>query len=459
MFGKPPRGLWPSEGSIAPELIPIMQDCGIEYFCSDEENLFNSLKRDPTRAGAPAEHLELFQGWRVAHNGSAVNALFREKPLSDFIGFMASKNNAQAAAAHLLHHLRNIAAAVPADTGVIPLILDGENAWETFADGGEGFLRALYGGIEAEQERLHSCTIEEYFRQHAPTREITTLHTGSWIGSNFDIWIGEAEENRAWELLGETRDFLEEQMRSGALSAEQRCAALREIYAAEGSDWFWWYGPDFSTDNDALFDDLFRQHLRNVYRICGQMSPATLDLPIVAGPALPLFDPPRQPISPAINGRMAAFYEWSGSGLYVAGSEQGAMFRSDRLLNRIHFGSDDTHFYLRCDLHRWEQLALSVQFFEPAAVTVRTGIIERGGAGEFTVTDVAGKPVTRSTLAAEEIVELAIPLTDLAAVGAKFVSFKVRVLKDGIEREQYPERGPLECPLLGEEFALEHWVV
>lgn len=459
MFGKPPRGLWPSEGSIAPELIPIMEECGIEYFCSDEENLFNSLKRDPAQAGTAADHLELFQGWRVAHDGAAVHALFREKPLSDFIGFMASKNDPQAAAAHLLHHLRNIAAAVPRDSGVIPLILDGENAWETFADGGEGFLRALYGGIEAEKDRLHSCTIEEYFRHHPPTRQITTLHTGSWISSNFDIWIGEPEENRAWEQLGETRGFLEEQMRGGALSAEQRCAALREIYAAEGSDWFWWYGPDFSTDNDGLFDDLFRQHLKNVYRICGKMPPATLDLAIADSPALPLFDPPRQPISPVINGRMATFYDWSGAGVYVAGSEQGAMFRSDRLVHRIHFGSDEANFYLRLDLHRWEPFVLTVQFFEPAAAKLHTDAIERGGNAQFTVTGADGKTRRCATLAASDIIELAIPLADLGPVGAGAVSFQVRLVQEGIDREQYPERVPIRCALLGEEFALEHWVV
>ena len=61
-----------------------------------------------------------------------------------------------------------------------------------------------------------------------------------------------------------------------------RCAALREIYAAEGSDWFWWYGPDFSTENDGLFDDLFRQHLKNVYTICRKLPPPALDQAITA---------------------------------------------------------------------------------------------------------------------------------------------------------------------------------
>ena len=69
LFGRKPRGLWPSEGSIAPELIPLMQEAGIEYFCSDEENLFNSLKRDPGTQNTSVDHLDLFQGWRVAQVG------------------------------------------------------------------------------------------------------------------------------------------------------------------------------------------------------------------------------------------------------------------------------------------------------------------------------------------------------------------------------------------------------
>ena len=47
--------------------------------------------------------------------------------------------------------------------------------------------------------------------------------------------------------------------RSRAASRPTRSqAAWWEIYAAEGSDWFWWYGPDFTIDTDLLFDELFR---------------------------------------------------------------------------------------------------------------------------------------------------------------------------------------------------------
>lgn len=459
LFGKKPRGLWPSEGSIAPELIPLMQQAGIEYFCSDEENLFNSLKRDPAYHNIPVDHLELFQGWRVCFDGAAVNAVFREKPLSDFIGFMAAKNDPQKAAAHLLHHMKHISDIVPKDSGVIPLILDGENAWETFADGGKAFLRALYGGIAEDNEHLHSCTIEEYFRFHAPRKQITTLHTGSWIGSNFDIWIGEAEENRAWDLLGDTREYLDKQIAAGKLPDEKKKEALGEIYAAEGSDWFWWYGPDFTTDNDDLFDELFRQHLKNVYTICGGIPPAELDRPITKARTAAVYEMPKQLISPRINGSRGSYFDWIGAGSYTAGSEQGAMYRSDRFLEKMYFGFDENALFLRLDLLKWDHIALAVKFFQPEGFLLKTEVIHRNGAQNYSVTTPSGKVFSQNTFAAEDIIEWRIALADLALKAGTAISFQVQILQDGIERESYPEGGPIKLTVPTLEFALQNWIV
>jgi alpha-amylase/alpha-mannosidase (GH57 family) len=459
VFGKSPRGLWPSEGSIAPELIPLMQRSGIEYFCSDEENLFNSLKRDPAFRGVAVDHLELFQGWRVRHDGASVNAVFREKPLSDFIGFMAARNEPVQSATHLLYHLRHIADLIPRDRGVIPLILDGENAWETFADGGEGFLRALYAGIEVDRDRLRSSTIEDYFHAHPPARETTTLHTGSWIGSNFDIWIGEEEENRAWELLGETRTWLEQKIVAGTLTAQQKAAALREIYAAEGSDWFWWYGPDFSTDNDLLFDELFRAHLRSVYTQCGAVPPAALERPITSTRIEPLFLTPEVLISPHINGALASFFEWSGAGSYVAGSENGAMYRSERLLTKLYFGSDEHSLYLRLDFTQPCPFAAAVQFHEPAGVRLDSAILAEPGRHLLTLTRSDGSTESFAGAALGDLLEIEVPLTALGLAPGATVSFQVRLFIDGIERECYPESSPIQFQLLGPEWALEHWMV
>jgi len=50
---------------------------------------------------------------------------------------------------------------------------------------------------------------------------------------------------------------------------------------AEGSDWFWWFGEDQDSGDDDEFDDLFRTHLKNIYRGLGTDPPPALDRHIV----------------------------------------------------------------------------------------------------------------------------------------------------------------------------------
>jgi len=449
IFGRRPRGMWPSEGSIAPEMIPMMRRAGIEYFCSDEENLFKSIHRDPAYAQTKIDHLELFQAWRIRYDGAAVNGIFRDRPLSDFIGFTAAQNDPENAARVMIGHLGHIADLVPAQHGLIPLILDGENAWEHFRDGGEAFLRALYGGIAADPVRLHSSTMETYCRDHPPVRSLTTLHTGSWIGSNFDIWIGEAEENRAWDLLGAAREFLQQEIDAKRLHPPQKDEALREIYAAEGSDWFWWYGPDFSTGNDTLFDELFRQHLKNVYLLCDATPPPELDVPI-RGYTPPVYLLPQSPISPRLGDSKEPTTPWRHAGTYLPGCEQGTMVRADHLAQKFWFGCDATRLYLRLDL---TQPAYTTPFSlvltvttpgQTQPVTARTALICKPGLHTFTIhAPATSKPLRRSTLSLGKSVQWGLALSDLGIAPGTQFTIQLQILCDEIERERYPERSAI----------------
>ena len=113
--------------------------------------------------------------------------------------------------------------------------------------------------------------------QHARVFE---LFTGSWIdemgsrpGVDLGTWIGEPEENRAWELLGRARAEITRR----SARPETAPDAFAALYAAQGSDWFWWFGADQESAGDALFDDLFRAHLRSIFRSLGAATPAWLD--------------------------------------------------------------------------------------------------------------------------------------------------------------------------------------
>jgi hypothetical protein len=42
----------------------------------------------------------------------------------------------------------------------------------------------------------------------------------------------------------------------------------------------WWFGNDFTSDHDAIFDSLFRQHIGNIFRLIGLPAPPELNQPI-----------------------------------------------------------------------------------------------------------------------------------------------------------------------------------
>ena len=275
VFGSRPVGLWPSEGSVCPELIPILKEVGIEWFAADEEIMFRSLAAQSTPA---TERAQLYNPYEAEWNGAMVRSVFRDRPLSDFVGFTASKNPPEEAASFIMHHVRGITAATTSkEEPLAAIVLDGENAWEYFPDGGEGFLNAWYRQL-AQSQGWRMTTLADYSKKPIFRQRLTQLHSGSWIQANFDVWIGDPEENRAWQLLGETRQWWEQ--KRSKVSSKIAKRVWMEIYAAEGSDWFWWYGPDFQTENDKLFDDLFRIHLQNVYRLCGETPPQALFQPI-----------------------------------------------------------------------------------------------------------------------------------------------------------------------------------
>ena len=130
-------------------------------------------------------------------------------------------------------------------------MLDGENPWEHYHEGGEQFLSLLYkacstAALDHDAIRTTTATISNALEAAPATRRISHLHSGSWINQDYKIWIGHQEDNRGWDLVSHTRSHLAEI--AATLPSDRARAAWDELYAAEGSDWFWWYGDDFDTD-------------------------------------------------------------------------------------------------------------------------------------------------------------------------------------------------------------------
>ena len=229
----------------------------------------------------------------------------------------------------------------------MPVILDGENCWEYYIHNGRPFLEALYRLIN-ESNELEATSIHEALRDAPPRSERTIgrIYAGSWIGSNFKIWIGHDEDNRAWDALAQARETL--MSARGSIDAATFARAMEEIYIAEGSDWFWWFGDENSSANQDDFDDLFRAHLREVYTLIGQPPPETLDTPIRRAGRRAAVHPPSGHITPTIDG-LRASNEWADAGHFIVEQIGGAMHHADAFERRVWFGSDDANFYIRFD--------------------------------------------------------------------------------------------------------------
>ena len=291
-FGQAPRGMWPAEGAVSQFVVPFFARDGVQWIATDQGVLARS-GRWGYEVSSPDV---LCQPYRAEENGHAVSIFFRDTPLSDAIGFhYYAYPDYEQAARDFMHHVKAHCTrhGAPSDDHVHVVILDGENAWGAYREDARPFLHALYGLLEHDAE-IQTVTFSEYLEGNAgrgipphpmdQQEKVYDLFTGSWIdevgsapGVDLGTWIGEEEENRAWVLLRAAREMLVQAEATPASHPD----AFEALYMAEGSDWFWWFGEDQDSGNDAEFDDLFRTHLKNIYHALELAPPDALDRSIV----------------------------------------------------------------------------------------------------------------------------------------------------------------------------------
>jgi alpha-amylase/alpha-mannosidase (GH57 family) len=479
LFGSRPSGLWPSEGSVSDAMVPLVAKAGFRWMATDEQILARTLGIGFSRDGGGRldQPERLYTPYRVSAGGSEVRCVFRDHALSDLIGFVYSGWNADAAAADFIGRLVDAGHAYRQRTGgeeaVIPVILDGENAWEYFDGGGRPFLRALYGQLERHRE-LTTVTMADACARPGPAPVLPGIFPGSWIDSNFYIWIGHRDDQRAWDQLAVARQALEEAPPGTAPDA--LAAARDEVLIAEGSDWFWWYGDDHSSDHDQDFDDLFRRHLRNAYRLLQLPVPDGLFVSNIttAGPAHEV-EPPSGWIAAVVDGHDTSYFEWLGAGTVNITHTAGAMHQIDAappVIASIRFGCTRAQeLCIRLDgpVAMAEQLAAGCEFtvsiLEPRALQITAN----APAGVSPIMDVM-LTYAGARAAAGASFELAVPLRDLGAAPGALVSFLVTVNRatraaagaatgagpiTAIER--YPARHPIEFRVPGSDFDSLQW--
>lgn len=323
-FGQPPRGLWPGEGAVAQIMVPFVLRAGYSWMATGEPVLAKSLGMDGfTRDNKETVNQpdDLYRPYYVTNQaGEKLAVFFRDGVLSDKIGFTYSGVSGTAAAKDLMQRLENIREKLKEQSAtgphVVSIILDGENAWEYYQNDGIEFLGTFYQ-LLSDSKTIRTITPSEYLEKFPEQRRIENLFPGAWFSPNYDTWIGEPEENTAWEYLRQAREVLAKYDISKVRQAspEAIAQALDYMLLAEGSDWFWWYGADQDSGQDEYFDVGFRALLRRVFESLGEEVPTFVDVPIIQARPVSAETPLQGLSTPRIDGVIGGG-EWDQAAAY-----------------------------------------------------------------------------------------------------------------------------------------------
>jgi hypothetical protein len=350
---------------------------------------------------------------------------------------------------------------------MVPVILDGENAWEYYPQSGREFLRRFCDGLQ-QDPGIEPVTVSEAIARCKEPGNLSSLVPGSWINANFNVWIGAPEDNRAWDYLYHAREFYAQVAPN--VSEAQRKLAFEELLIAEGSDWNWWYGPEHHSANDREFDELYRKHLSNVYQALGAVPPDYLAQPITAEVSRPSFIPQTAYIHPHITGEMVRYFEWMGAAVYTADHHSSAMHGKTFLLDAVHAGIDEANVYGRLDFIDGVPegefvIVVNLESLSEARQAERALRLDLAASGKkidswkITIPGTgetlgsASSPLSSAVALARNF-EFKLPLKWLAAAGdnktAKFLRLRFSLWENRLPVDALPLEGWMELQLVGE---------
>jgi alpha-amylase/alpha-mannosidase (GH57 family) len=443
VFGTAPVGLWPSEGSVSDEAFTIAAEMGFQWAASDSGVLSRTLAR-------PIGVDEIYRPYNWRQRDRRLGVIFRDHFLSDLIGFVYSKMDPAQAAADFIKRIRDNCAGILASgrDALVPIILDGENAWEYYDRSGRAFLRELYRRI-SDDPCMQAETVSEALRR-LPPEPLDRIFPGSWINANFDVWIGAEEDNQAWTQLLRARQAYDSAVN---VPEDRRRLAFEELLIAEGSDWCWWYGPEHDSANRVDFDQLYRSHLANVYRFLRVEPPEELSRPILRVAAPEIRIEPSGAVTPYIDGEITSYFEWMGAGIYRVDERSGSMHGKRVLLKEVQFGSDGVSFYLRADFHGGHEAELPGM---EARLTIRSADGTRSNYVSLNLIPGAITPAEARLVqndgdehaavrcALGHVLECGIPLHALGIPAGDGLRFQFSLWHGGLPLDAVPQQGWLE---------------
>lgn len=369
VFGKRPRGVWPSEQCVSAKTLEMLSSLGVEWSLSDEGILANSINFEFEHdfKGYIKEPYHLLKTYKYKTITSDLKMVFRESTIPNLIGFEYQNHNPIATANDLYDRIKVLQSKIlssPDNEHLLTIALDGENCWENYLEDGASFLKTLYTLI-TEDDSLETVLLSDYLEKTKEDKLLPKIASGSWINRNFKLWIDEPVKDIAWTYLKRVRQDFANFVKREPLNPNIELAR-RELFICEGSDWFWWYGEPNDSGRDNIFDFLFRTHLKNVYRYLDLDTPKYLDDPLSDISTSKPSKYPKSLITPSINGKNVVDEddEWNNAG-YIE-IPDGPVLRESKLFDKIRFGNDQNNFYLKFHLNKYikENLELSKRTYQ-----------------------------------------------------------------------------------------------
>lgn len=353
IFDCEPRGIWPSEQCVSGKALELFAEMGIKWTVADEGILAKSINKEFVRdfAGYMEDPYDLTAVYQyTGKNKKPISIVFRDGVIPSLINFEYSQHNSVEAANDLYDRIKTVQSKLnqsPDKHNLLTIALDGENCWECYADDGELFIKTLYELIENDKT-LETVLVSDYLDKIKNKKELKTIQTGSWINRNLKLWIDEPTKDLAWQYLVKTRKdmlgFIKECKDQDIVNS-----AWEELYIAQGSDWFWWFGEPNDSGQDEIFDYLFRIHLINIYNMFKKPVPDYLNVPLNVYMGKPLRSP-KANISPLIDGKTGKQDNWKNAGCIDI--PDGPILQKNKPFDKIYFGCDKDNLYLRFDMNK-----------------------------------------------------------------------------------------------------------
>jgi hypothetical protein len=462
VFGRRPAGLWPSEGSVSPDLIPLLHEQGIRWIATDEGILAKSLSGGEA-ATSP------YVPYRVTVRDAEVVVVFRDRTLSDLIGFTYARNAPEARPRFLRPRGgdRRARAAAPA---LVAVVLDGENPWEAYPDGGKEFLTQVYRRLAARRgagldRRRRDPGRAVRPAPRPPAQRVVDQPEFQGSGSATPRTTG------AWTSLHRTRQFSRPGGPARAVAGGGRGGLGRAVRRGGQRLVLVVRRRLFEPAGPGVRPDLRRPPRPRLF---------------VFGEPAPPFSSSRSSSSaascrsgagrlhhPDHRRRATSFYEWWSASHYVVRSDAAQMYCPVAYLDGIWYGFDREHFYLRLDLApalvgdagpyegccrilapRPVKLVFPFTRDATRCTLLRgDGSVSDGGEAPW-----AAVPTT-ARVAIRKIVELAVPFADLGVKEGERVEFVVEVSEGGIELDHYPAKRPCTFVVPGPDFEAMMWSV